>query len=338
MKIKILILAPILLIFFSIGCNPEEPTIPADPKLDADVLIANEGNFGTGKGTLSTYNSSTKEVFGGVYESINNQPMGNVFQGIERINNNYYFTINNSSKVIVANDSFRKIGEISGFSSPRYIYEVSASKAYVSDLLANKLSIVDLGSNTITGSIAIPGWTEKGAVIGAEFWVCGAGSGKVYIINPNTDMLEDSIVVGPSAAEMVVDQDGYVWVMSSGDFNTNTPPKLVKIDPSTKMVIYTENFSGGYPTRLTYHSNTNRVMFLNGALYARSTDTSMTSSVFIDNGSNNFYGFGINESGEVYLSDALDFVQRSQVLRFDPSGVKVDEFTAGVITGSFWFK
>ena len=67
------------------GCNDDNPK-PAISLLQSDILIANQGNFGWGEGTLSTYNPNTKTVQNDVFKTINNQSLGNVFQSIAKIN------------------------------------------------------------------------------------------------------------------------------------------------------------------------------------------------------------------------------------------------------------
>jgi len=42
-------------------------------------------------------------------------------------------------------------------------------------------------------------------------------------------------------------------------------------------------------------------------------------------------------SSEIYVADAIDFVQRGMVYRFSPEGVAVDTFRTGIAPGGFCF-
>jgi YVTN family beta-propeller protein len=54
--------------------------------------------------------------------------------------------------------------------------------------------------------------------------------------------------------------------------------------------------------------------------------------------SNTYYGLGVDpRTDELYVSDAKDFVQRSNITRFNSSGIPVGDFTADLITGGFFF-
>lgn len=61
-----------------------------------------------------------------------------------------YIVVNNSGKIEVCNPTnLLRVATITGFTSPRFIVPVSASKAYVSDYISNSISIVNLVNNTV---------------------------------------------------------------------------------------------------------------------------------------------------------------------------------------------
>ena len=43
-------------------------------------------------------------------------------------------------------------------------------------------------------------------------------------------------------------------------------------------------------------------------------------------------------SSEIYVADAIDFIQRGMVYRFTSSGKAIDSFQTGIGPGSFCFK
>jgi hypothetical protein len=51
------------------------------------------------------------------------------------------------------------------------------------------------------------------------------------------------------------------------------------------------------------------------------------------------YSLGVDPvSGDIYLSDAIDYIQAGLVFRYNRYGTLLDSFTAGIIPGSFCFK
>ncbi len=51
------------------------------------------------------------------------------------------------------------------------------------------------------------------------------------------------------------------------------------------------------------------------------------------------YGLTINPvNSEVYIADAIDYVQNGVVLRYSPDGELLDEFYVGIIPGAFCWR
>jgi hypothetical protein len=79
--------------------------------------------------------------------------------------------------------------------------------------------------------------------------------------------------------------------------------------------------------------------FLNAGVFRMSiNDSQLPATAFIPGTSGNFYGLGIHPiSGDVYVSDAIDFVQQGKVLRYSSAGTLSSDFTVGIIPGDFLF-
>ncbi len=329
------LLAIICIFSLFIACKKEEvKEIPS--VLGHKILISNEGNFGWGEGSLSIYDPVLKKVDNDVYKTLNNKTLGNVFQSIQRINNHYYLVINNSAKIVILDSAFKHVAEIQNFNSPRNIIQVSATKAYVTDLYADKLWIVDLNTNTISGSIAIHGWLEAGLSIGDEFVVGSMESDYIYTIDVQKDELVDSIKVAYATQSLIQDDNGVIWLLSQGN-GSDKKARLSKWYPEEDTLVASTELDG-LPSHLKYYAGQSELYFLNQNVYSLNVNSNVVQpKIIIDLTGINAYGFGLDKTnGDLYISDVHDFVSQSSIHRYSNTADKIDEFKAGIISGSFY--
>lgn len=313
----------------------EEPTIVGT---QGGVYITNEGNFGWGNAKVSYYDIASGNVVEDLYHAANGVALGDVCQSMSLFNNKAYAVINNSNKVEVLDPStFVSSATITGFNSPRYFLPVSNSKAYVTDMYANSIAVVDLNSNTITGSIACRGWTEELVLAYGKAFVTNKSRNKVYVIDTATDQLSDSITVSAGANSIVSDANGKLWVLCGG-----SNPTLYRIDPASHEVEGSFPFPNGNdsPWRLSINSANDMLYFLNGDVFRMSISSSaLPASPFVTASGRNLYSIGVEPNSAVlYVADAIDYVQRGRVYRYGPNGALINSFQAGIIPGGFLFQ
>ncbi|MBL4593783.1 MAG: hypothetical protein JKX68_08220 [Flavobacteriales bacterium] len=307
----------------------------------ADVLIVNEGNFGFGNGSISLYKPSNQIASQNIFQQSNTTPLGDVIQSITQFNNKAYIVVNNSNKVEVVDiNNFNSIATISGFNSPRYFLAINNNKAYVSDLYANSIQIVDLTNNIISGNISIAGWTEELLLHNDTVYVCDMTNDNIIIINPLNNTLIDSVKVGRQPSSIVKDQNNKLWILCDGGFN-ETNPTLIKYNPQTRTIEATFVFPNitESPNGLTINATGNQLYFINSSIYTMNiNDALLPTTPFVSSTNNNFYGLGIDPiNEEVYISDAIDFVQNGVIFRYSNSGNLIHQFNSGIIPGDFLF-
>ena len=317
------------------------------------VYITNEGNFQAGNGSLSIYDKTTNVVTNNVFSSLNGGALlGDVVQSIEFFDGKGYICVNNSSKIQVIDENGLYITDISVV-SPRYLKQVDANKAYVTDWGINGVQVIDLVSNTVSSTINC-GSGPEGLVVSNGFaYVCNSGGwgldSTVTVINTVTDAVETTLLIGDKPNSSVVDKDGNVWVLTSGhteyDANWNviaeTSGKLVKINTSTNMLDLSFTFPvGNHPEDLVINSLGDKLYYSDGS-WQKSVyefdifDLSLPNNPFI---SRSFYGLGYDPiSNEIYGSDAVDYVQQGWIYRYATTGMVVDSFLVGIIPGNFAF-
>ncbi len=335
-----------IIVFFN-SCVKDKPQDPKKTAVtvnsDYKVLVSNEGNFGWGSGTISLYDPTSGAVIDDYYgQQNNNGSLGNVCQSITKHNSSYYIVMNNSNKIVVANTSdFVKTATINGFNSPRYILPITYNKAYVSDLYSNSVQVVDLNTNTISGSIPCMPGTQEMVLIYNEAFITNSNSNYCYIANTTNDVLTDSINVGKGNSNICIDKYSKIWVLSSGNNAAGQSGRLSKINPVTLQIEQTLNFNlGESPHKLCINKTKDTLYYLNNGVFQFQINSSiLPANALISQGSKFYYGLGVNPKDyRIYVSDAIDYVQKSKIEIYKPDGTFISKFNAGIISNSFMFE
>jgi hypothetical protein len=329
------------------SCVKDKPQEPLNTAVtvnsESKVLIINEGNFGWGIGSVSLYDPTSGAVIEDYYKQQNNNAtLGNVCQSIAKYNNNYYIVMNNSNKIVVVNaTNFVKTATINGFNSPRYMLPITYNKAYVSDLYANTIQIVDLNSNAISGTIPCMHGTEEMALIYNKAFITNSSSAYCYIINTTTDVVTDSINVGKGNSSIIIDKNSKVWVLSSGSSSIGQAGKLTRINPLTLQVEQSLNFNtADSPYKLRINKTRDTLYYLNNGVHQfLITSNILPANPLIIQGTKAYYGLEVNPKDySIYVSDAIDYVQKSKIEIYKPNGSFITNFNAGIISNGFMFE
>src|SRR5258706_8931527 len=113
---------PLFFLLAFCACVKDKPVVQSPSRVEIGsrkVYVVNEGTFHGSNATVSLYDPSGKQVVESYFTSVNNLPLGDIAQSMNTINGNYYIVVNNSGKVVVCDENFRKTGEVTGLTSPR---------------------------------------------------------------------------------------------------------------------------------------------------------------------------------------------------------------------------
>ena len=312
-------------------------------------FVTNEGNFGTGNGSIS-FVDEYGAVENDVFASINSFALGDVVQSMNIINDNAYILVNGSSKIEVASvDSMYSVATIDAV-SPRYIAKVNDNKAYVTDWGINGVQVIDLLTNTISSTIDCGTGPEGITVANGFAYVCNVGGwgldNTVSVINTTTDAVETTLTVGDKPNSVVVDANGAVWVLSGGytewnedytEILSQTSGSLVKI--INNIIELSIDFPiGNSPQNLLVNDAGTTLYYSDGswskAVYAFDVnDTALSTTALINR---SFYGLGVH-GGYVYGTDAVDFTQSGWSYKYTTEGTIIDSVQVGIIPGGYCF-
>ncbi len=340
----------ILAVLQLINCSKKHTIDPDANKINTgDVFIVNEGNFSVANSSLSYYDPATSEINNNLFYKVNTAPLGDVAQSITLNKNMAYIVINNSGIIYGVNrETCEFNGKINGLGSPREMIFIDDDKAYVSDLYGTKLTIVNPTNYELIGKIDVGRSSDCMVKSGNRIMVANWSAynqtkinNTIMVIDSDTDLLTDSIVVGIEPNSMVIDKNNYLWVLCSGGFMNDEMPSLWKVNIETLETHKKFTFDNilQNPDNLCINPTMDTLYFLNDGVYRLSVnELELPAEIIITENGKNYYSLGVDPvRNEIYVSDALDYNQNGIVTRYNFNGTLISSFEAGIIPGDFGF-
>jgi len=331
---------------------------PEDERPNGGVFVWNEGNFMYGNASLTYYDPELREVEEDVFFSTNGVPLGDVAHSMTIRDSLGYVVVNNSGRIYVFNTStFELKGKITGLTSPRYIHFINDTKAYVSDLYARSIAVVNPQSLEVTGAISVNNSSSESYQHATEqmlqydkyvYTNCWSFDKQVLVIDSELDRVVDSIEVLHQPNSMVLDRHHSLWVLCDGGAEGNPYGNeeggLLKIEAgSTEARIIRSFPRGENPTDLRINGTGDTLYYINKDIYRYAVNAEddpelLIKSPYETNKMMGYYSLEVDpHSSELYVADAIDFVQAGMVYRFTPEGVALDTFRTGIVPGGFCF-
>jgi DNA-binding beta-propeller fold protein YncE len=348
LKAHTLILFLFLFLFINISCeknNSPSVLTPVAENVQGDgVFILNEGNFMKGNGSLSFYSYEKGQIFNDLFYQANNRFLGDVPYSMIIRGDNGYIVVNNSGNIEVINkNTIEVIKTISGFISPRNILPVNNVKAYVSSLYSNSLSVIDLLTNSISGSINLRRTSEAMVLSGNEAFVSYWSAGKeIMVINTANDLVIDSIQVAPEPESMVLDKNNKLWILCSGGYTGQALAELISVNTTThaieKRLVFASKTS--YPSGLQINGTKDTLYYVDNGIWKMSIESSVLPAVpFRVAGNRSIYKIGVDQRNKrLFFTNVMDYQQKGYVLQLNSGGKLIDSCRSDIIPGSFCFK
>lgn len=337
----------------------EYEPIPDAPATDTDIrgfYLVNEGNMGSNKCTLDYYDYLTGVYARNIYAERNPnvvKELGDVGNDIGIYGSKLYVVVNCSHKVEVLDArSGVRIGQVD-IPNCRYV-RFHRGKAYVSSYVgpvqlgadAPKGAVyqVDTLSLAITGQVTVGYQPEEMETVGDNMYVANSGGYRAPEYDNTVSVIDlagmrqvELIPVGINLHRVRKDRYDRLWVTSRGD-RLSRPSRLYVMDriPGTDRMEVTDTLPVAC-SNMAIHGN---LLYFYAAEWSDLTSSNTISYGIIDIRtkevvSTNFitdgtereiampYGIAVHpETGDIYLTDAKNYVSSGTLYCFDSQGRK----------------
>lgn len=338
---------------FAVSCsNDDDGVVIEEAKGDYQngILIANEGPFNNGSGTVTYISNDSLLVKDAIFKLENNEDLGNIVQSIAFDEELAYIVVNNSHKIHVVNRyTFKSEAVIEeGLLNPRYM-TIANGKGYVTnwgdsaDETDDYVSIIDLNANVVSSSIPVELGPE--AITSNSDFVYVAHQGafgqnnKVSIIDASTDVVSSTLTVGDFPNSMQWDTAGNLWVLSGGApeyTGEETNGTLTEINTSDNSIVQTFDFeTTEHPGDLSVEDDTFYFGMSNAVYTFESGLDALPTEAFINDVS--FYSMTVND-GKLYGTDAKDYASKGDLFIYDLNTKELtNTISVGIIPGGIYF-
>lgn len=349
-KLRFQIISALILVVIFSACekiNDDDRLLFKEGK---GFFILNEGGWQKANASVSYRYFEGDSSKHDIFETANGYKLGDVLQDMMINDTLSYLVVNNSGYIkVVRTGTFEEKTTIKGFNSPRSIIKVDQTTAFVTDLYANQIYVVNLVTNTISDSIQTGKYTESMVLVNGKVYVTlpsvwgSYNSDQLLEIDPASKKINRQLTVGLNPYQMISDQNGNLWVFCMGDAwaAPAVTASIHRINPTTtdRSAIDLSGLPVAYSGTMALNKTDKKIYFLYGDLYQIDISGSQypVTKLAAFNGRTT-YGLGYDVTNDhIYLSDVKDYNQNGSILKYSTDGKQLGEFSAGVIPSKFIF-
>lgn len=341
-----------LLAFFTLSCNPDRFIEQPLGEYQNGLFILNQGNFGAANSSISFLSNDLQTFVLDAFAATNaDVTLGDTAQDIGFFENRMYVVVNNSNSVQVAN-RFTLNAETritSQLNNPRYVafgngYLFVSNWGDGMSSTDDYIAVYSLLSFNHVVNIPVSEGPERMLVVGNELFVAHKGgfgfSDQISVIDTNQLNVSETITVG-DVPDGIVEFQGNIYVLCSGKpgwSSTPTSGSLHRINPQTREVTQTWNFSSQNPNHLV--AGTSLYYAIDNEVFAFTpSQSALPQTAIIQTGPQGVYGIYAlaHKDGKIYLGDAGNFSERGYLYIYSLSGQLLHNQQVGVIPTGIYF-
>lgn len=356
------------------ACKKEEPKLPdsyekivvAERPNDVfgGVYVLNEGPMGQNKSSLDFLCFQKGVYIHDIYADRNPyqvKELGDVGNDLLVYGSKLYIVLNQSHKVEVVNAyGATRIGKVDipngryAMGNGKYVYISSYSQAEMGKKEAlGKIYRIDTASLQISGEIEVGYQPEQMVIRDGKLYVANSGGymtpnydKTVSVINLATFKEEKKIDVAVNLDKMLLDGANNIWISSRGNY-ADISSSLYVLTPQEEVIPVPVGCSNMaiYGNKLYYISSV-----WNNEAKAMTYQYGVINTQTRQKEAENFipaeyiakikapYGLAIHpKTGDIYVTDADNFVAQGKLYTFSQKGELLWEVTAGFVPAHFAF-
>ena len=333
-----------------LACAGCDSTDPEESLSTTGMVIANQGNFGDGNGSVMLLDVETGNV------TTLAAGFGSIVQSIELQGGSVHVVANSAGRVDIRDlETGDLTGQVTGLSSPRYMVTLNPNTAYVTNIFdqgftGGHVNILDLTLGSIVKTLDVGENPEGLVAVGGQVYVAnhGFGAGQTLsVINTVAEEVSRIIDVecdGPRT--LLVDREVELWVLCTGQtlfddqFNVigETPGEIVLLDGTTgtevTRFVLTSRIATAGPGQDAFYSDEEQELYV--VLDQDKVLRINTGANTIVDTFGPFDGAPIGavaydaDSDLLYLGRVPGFSANGTITVHDRAGVQVDTHPAGV--------
>lgn len=342
LKLNLVLVAAIALGLTS--CHKDKKVNPTVTPVTTGLYVLNQGLFNDNNSTLTYYSYTTKQPSTDFFNAVNGRGLGDTGNDIEIYGGKMYIVVNVSSTVEVVDPftakSIKQIKMVNSTKSrePRDIAFYKGN-AYITSY-DGTVAVLDTASLTISKYITVGNDPEQLTVANGKIYVANSGGlnypnydKTVSVIDPATNTVIKTLTVVVNPQDVTTDGNGHVYVLSAGNY-ADIPSSLAVIDDSNDTVTSQTNFDASIFT--VVGSNAYFITSAGKVGIYNTTSQSVSNASFISDGTSIKVPYAINAdatTGEVFITDAVDYTSNGKLYAFDKNGKLEYSFTTGINPG-----
>ncbi len=331
-------------------------------------FVLNQGNKGSNKTTLDFFDYETGTYSRNIFGERNPEiafEMGDLGNDIDIYGNKLYAVINGSSIIEVMDaQTVKHIAQIT-VPNCRYItfdkgyaYVTSYAGPIGVDPNAQRgyVAKIDTVSMQIVDTCHVGFQPEEMVIYKDRMYVANSGGymapdydSTVSVIDLRTFAVAGGIEVAPNLHQMILGEDGMIYVSSRGDY-VNPMPGVYIIDPEKDEMVFATDLPEMSNMWMcgeklyaisNVWSNTDMCFKTTYPVFSISTRSTLSMNFITDGTEKEIispYCIAVHpETGEILVSDAADYVTPGKIHCYTPDGVRKWSATAGDIPGNIVF-
>lgn len=336
----------LILVAFMASCNDSLSNRSLETARKT-VLVANEGNFSEGNGSISWHDPEGGATLQRRFEQVNQRPLGGIIQSMTRTETHLYIVTNSPDKIekisLPELTHEQTLYTDDPAFTPIQIAIAGENQAYVSSLYDHSVYRVDPGTMSIESEAIATGSNPQELLIsGQHLFVANNGYGydeTISVIDIDRDQVIETLTVGAGPLQMELDDTGLLWILSAGrtayDDNWNRlpeedlPGRIDLVDPEAVQVTHTIELDE-QPAAFALDPRTGYAWVLGeDRVYRVGLENRIVEQTNLP--TRRFRAIGVSPwESHLYLGQSRGYDQGGQILISTPEGALVDSFQTGV--------